>query len=67
VDLVAANDLGTTDGIAYVLNYDSVYGQYEKPIETTTNCITSAMEILGRRLGIKKATMTAYMSTRPAS
>ena len=149
LDLVAANDLGTPDEVAYLLKYDTVYGRYAKTVETrvdgslvvgghrlallrepqparlpwqslaidivfectgaftnredlddhirggaryvilsapsksedvetivhgvnapegrsaiiscascTTNCITPVMEILGRRLGVKKATMT---------
>jgi glyceraldehyde 3-phosphate dehydrogenase len=148
LELVAVNDLATTDNLVYVLKYDTVYGRYEKPVaagegtltvdtrtlamlhqrdparlpwkslkvdivfectgaftrredleahiragaryvilsapsksdtvETivhgvnvargdatiiscascTTNCITPVMEILGRRLGVKKATMT---------
>ena len=149
LDLVAANDLGTTDDVAYLLKYDTIYGRYAKSVNTTgeghlvvgghrlallrepqpgllpwqslavdivfectgaftkredlehhiragaryvilsapsnsedvetivhgvnaptgrtatiscasctTNCITPVMEILGRRLGVKKATMT---------
>jgi glyceraldehyde 3-phosphate dehydrogenase len=149
LDLVAANDLGTSDNVAYLLKYDTVYGRYEKTVEAsddgsliigghrlvllhvpqparlpwqslavdivfectgaftkreelgdhiragaryvilsapsksedvetivhgvnvpqggtaiiscascTTNCITPVMEILGRRVGVKKATMT---------
>jgi len=149
LDLLAANDLGSPDGVAYLLKYDTVYGRYAKTVETgvdgslvvgghplallrephparlpwqalgidivfectgaftarddlqdhiragaryvilsapsrsddvetivhgvnaadrgaaiiscascTTNCIAPVMEILGRRLGVKKATMT---------
>jgi glyceraldehyde 3-phosphate dehydrogenase len=35
LDLVAANDLGAADNIGYLLKYDTVYGQYEKPVEAT--------------------------------
>ena len=149
LDLLAANDLGSPDDVAYLLKYDTVYGRYTKTVDTavdgslvvgghplallrephparlpwqalgidivfectgaftarddledhiragaryvilsapsrsddvetivhgvnaadrgaaiiscascTTNCITPVMEILGRRLGVKKATMT---------
>jgi glyceraldehyde-3-phosphate dehydrogenase/erythrose-4-phosphate dehydrogenase len=33
LDLVAANDLGASDGIAYLLKYDTVYGRYETTVE----------------------------------
>ena len=35
LDLVAANDLGASDSIAYLLKYDTVYGRYEKTVEAT--------------------------------
>ena len=35
LDLVAANDIGASDSIAYLLKYDTVYGRYEKTVETT--------------------------------
>jgi glyceraldehyde 3-phosphate dehydrogenase len=150
LNLVAANDIGSSESIEYLLRYDTVYGRYEKPVDAadegyltigehrlrllherdpgrlpwtalgadivfectgaftkqedleahiragaghvilsapsradgvetvvhgvntpqvnstvfscascTTNCITPVMEILGRRIGVKKATMTA--------
>ena len=34
LDLVAANDIGASDSIAYLLKYDTVYGRYEKTVET---------------------------------
>ena len=158
LDLVAANDLGASDSVVYLLKYDTVYGRYEKTVDTaddgtltvgehrltllreenparlpwkslnvdivfectgaftrredldahiragaryvilsapsksddvetivhgvntpqgataiiscascTTNCITPVMEILGRRIGVKKAIMTtvhAYTSSQ---
>ena len=30
LDLVAANDIGAADNIAYLLKFDTVYGRYEK-------------------------------------
>ena len=35
LDLVAANDLGASDSIAYLLKYDTVYGRYDKRVEAT--------------------------------
>jgi glyceraldehyde 3-phosphate dehydrogenase len=35
LDLVAANDLGASDAIAYLLKYDTVYGRYETTVEAT--------------------------------
>jgi len=37
LDVVAANDLGASDSIAYLLTYDTVYGRYEKSVRTTEN------------------------------
>lgn len=33
LDLVAINDLGSPENLAYLLKYDSVYGPYEKSVE----------------------------------
>ena len=35
LDLVAANDLGAADNVAYLLKYDTVYGRYAKTVEAT--------------------------------
>ena len=35
LDLVAANDLGTSDNVVYLLKYDTVYGRYMKAVEST--------------------------------
>jgi glyceraldehyde 3-phosphate dehydrogenase len=35
LNLVAANDIGTSDNVEYLLKYDTVYGRYEKPVEAT--------------------------------
>lgn len=32
IDIVAVNDLGSVDNLAYLLKYDSVYGRYDKEI-----------------------------------
>jgi glyceraldehyde 3-phosphate dehydrogenase len=34
LDLVAANDIGAPNSIAYLLKYDTVYGRYEKTVGT---------------------------------
>jgi glyceraldehyde 3-phosphate dehydrogenase len=39
LDLVAANDLGEPDTIAYLLKYDTVYGRYEKTVNTADDGI----------------------------
>ena len=33
LELVAANDLGPSDNVVYLLKYDTVYGRYEKTVE----------------------------------
>jgi glyceraldehyde 3-phosphate dehydrogenase len=35
LNLVAANDVGTSDSVEYLLKYDTVYGRYEKLVEAT--------------------------------
>ena len=35
LNLVAANDIGTSASVEYLLKYDTVYGRYEKPVEAT--------------------------------
>lgn len=34
LEFVAINDLGSPENLAYLLKYDSVYGRYEKDVET---------------------------------
>jgi glyceraldehyde 3-phosphate dehydrogenase len=34
LDLVAANDIGALENMAYLLKYDTVYGRYEKRVDT---------------------------------
>lgn len=33
IEIVAINDLGDIENLAYLLKYDSVYGRYNKPVE----------------------------------
>ena len=35
LNLVAANDIGASDSVEYLLKYDTVYGRYEKAVEAT--------------------------------
>jgi glyceraldehyde 3-phosphate dehydrogenase len=35
LNLVAANDIGASESVEYLLRYDTVYGRYAKPIEAT--------------------------------
>ena len=37
LNLVAANDIAPSDSAAYLLKYDTVYGRYEQPVETTAD------------------------------
>lgn len=39
IEIVAINDLGTPDNLAYLLKYDTVYGRYEKNIEVRAGAI----------------------------
>jgi len=40
IDIVAINDLGSVENLAYLLKYDTVYGQYDKTIGTKAGAIT---------------------------
>jgi hypothetical protein len=35
LNLVAANDIGASDSVEYLLKYDTVYGRYEQSVEAT--------------------------------
>jgi glyceraldehyde 3-phosphate dehydrogenase len=37
LNLVAANDIGASDSVEYLLKYDTVYGRYEKPVAATAD------------------------------
>lgn len=37
LDVVAVNDLGTPENLAYLLKYDTVYGRYEKEVTVNGN------------------------------
>jgi glyceraldehyde 3-phosphate dehydrogenase len=39
LDLTAVNDLIPADNLAYLLKYDTVYGRYEKPVESKMNAL----------------------------
>lgn len=39
LELVAVNDLVSADNLAYLLKYDTVYGKYEKKVESTENSL----------------------------
>ena len=55
VDLVAANDIGAADNIAYLLKYDTVYGRYEKDCRSHGGC----------RLVDRRARLTLLCEQRP--
>jgi glyceraldehyde 3-phosphate dehydrogenase len=35
LNLVAANDIGSSESVEYLLRYDTVYGRYDKPVQAT--------------------------------
>ncbi|MDP3697805.1 MAG: type I glyceraldehyde-3-phosphate dehydrogenase [Candidatus Taylorbacteria bacterium] len=40
IEIVAINDLGSVENLAYLLKYDTVYGQYDKTVGTKAGAIT---------------------------
>lgn len=39
LELVAVNDIGSAENMAYLLKYDTVYGRYEREVEATENAL----------------------------
>jgi glyceraldehyde 3-phosphate dehydrogenase len=39
LDLVAVNDIGSLENMAYLLRYDTVYGRYERSVETADDVL----------------------------
>ena len=58
LDLVAANDLGTPDEVAYLLKYDTVYGRYAKTVETT---VDGSLVVGGHRLALLREPQPARL------
>src|SRR3989344_4464362 len=50
VEIVAVNDLGDFDNLAYLLKYDTVYGRWEKKIETMPNSGRPALMVEGKKI-----------------
>jgi glyceraldehyde 3-phosphate dehydrogenase len=58
LDLVAANDLGASDDVAYLLKYDTVYGRYGKTVETTED---GSLVVGGHRLALLREQQPARL------
>src|SRR5678815_3699176 len=39
LELVAVNDLASTDNLAYLIRYDTVYGRYEHPVSSESGTL----------------------------
>ena len=61
LDLVAANDLGTPDDVAYLLKYDTVYGRYAKTVQTT---VDGSLIVGGHRLALLREPQPARLPWR---
>lgn len=62
LELVAANDLGTTENLVYLLKYDSVYGRYDTPVESTDD---GRLTVGGHTLAILHERDPANLPWRP--
>lgn len=49
-EFVAINDLGECDNLVYLLKYDTVYGRYEKPVETKVEGEKKYLVIDGKKI-----------------
>jgi len=61
LDLIASNDLGTPDDVAYLLKYDTVYGRYAKTVETT---VDGSLVVGGHRLALLREPQPARLPWR---
>jgi glyceraldehyde 3-phosphate dehydrogenase len=50
IEIVAINDLGDCENLAYLLKYDTVYGRYEKSVEAKDG----ALEVDGKKIKFLK-------------
>src|SRR3989344_6560753 len=48
--IVAVNDLGDLENLAYLLRYDSVYGRYDQPIQTFQKGTESFLKVGDREI-----------------
>jgi glyceraldehyde 3-phosphate dehydrogenase len=52
LDLVAANDLASSDNVAYLIRYDTVYGKYEHPVSSEPGLLRingSTIQVINER------------------
>jgi glyceraldehyde 3-phosphate dehydrogenase len=61
LELIAANDLGTPDEIAYLLKYDTVYGRYANTVDTT---VDGSLVVGGHRLALLREPQPARLPWR---
>jgi glyceraldehyde 3-phosphate dehydrogenase len=61
LELVAANDLGAPDEVAYLLKYDTVYGRYAKAVDTT---VDGSLVVGGHRLTLLREAHPARLPWR---
>ena len=54
LDIVAINDLGDIENLAYLLKYDSVYRTYDKEVKVTRNKggVGGVFEVDGKKIGV---------------
>src|SRR5687767_11547361 len=49
VDVVAVNDIGEAENLAYLLRFDSVYGRYHNPVSVTRDGGAEWLQLGDRR------------------
>lgn len=50
LEVVAVNDLGDPDNLAYLMRFDSVYGRYDRPISVERSGDEVALVVAGQRI-----------------
>jgi glyceraldehyde 3-phosphate dehydrogenase len=52
LDVVAANDIADSDGLVYLLKYDSAYGRYKMPVATDAEDSRTWLRLGDHRLAL---------------
>ena len=63
IDIVAINDLGDLENLAYLLKYDTVYGRYDKSVEVKGDKLVVRGSLTRAGRTISACTANAYTVT----
>jgi glyceraldehyde 3-phosphate dehydrogenase len=64
LDIVAINDLGDVENLAYLLKYDTVYGRYAKEVKTQNSEGKSVLIVAGKEIRVLQVKNPAELPWR---